>query len=46
MFEKWKDNDLVALAIASAYRTEYPGFDSRQGVGKVFRSLYIAVLLS
>jgi hypothetical protein len=31
------------VVIASAYRTEDPGFDSRQGV-KFFRNLYIAML--
>jgi hypothetical protein len=33
------------VVIASAYRTEDPGFESRQGV-RFFRKLYIAVLLS
>jgi hypothetical protein len=33
------------VVIASAYRTEDPGFESRQGA-RFFRNLYIAVLLS
>jgi hypothetical protein len=33
------------MVIASAYRTEDPGFESRQGV-RFFRNFYIAVLLS
>jgi hypothetical protein len=33
------------VVIASAYRTEDPGFESRQGV-RFFRNLYTAVLLS
>jgi hypothetical protein len=33
------------VIVASAYRTEDPGFESRQGV-RFLRNLYIAVLLS
>jgi hypothetical protein len=33
------------VVIASAYKTEDPGFESRQGV-RVFRNLHIAVQLS
>jgi hypothetical protein len=41
-FKPWRRGIVV---IASAYRTEDPGFESRQGV-RFFRNLYIAVLLS
>jgi hypothetical protein len=34
------------VGIASANQTEDTGFEYRQGVGKVFRNFYIAVLLS
>jgi hypothetical protein len=39
--------DVVYIEVtASAYRTEDPGFESRQGVPKVLRNFYIAVLFS
>jgi hypothetical protein len=37
----WRRGTVV---IASAYKTEDPGFESRRGV-RFFRNLYIAVLL-